>query len=219
MVESMALMILQNYGVLGFGVIISIFAIFKWDTFFIPRIKRILRIGDKSDRMKLIKTRNILINKLSFWVRYKVDTLEMKNRARTEIFRDLIKFRLQSFLDEFTDESFKYFLHIDGELSYRELLNLFTEVRDRSDEKAKAAGIPDIVIEKFNQWTNPTIQYTLRSAELVLHSGVYDTNTEKMTIIYSLMTSMLELVILEAEKALSILNGELDGIEYKGYTC
>lgn len=219
MIESMALMILQNYGILGFSAVVVIFALFKWDTFLIPRLKRIFGFGNNSDQMKLVKTRNILINKLNFWNRYKVDTLEMKTRGRTEIFRDLIKFRLQAYLDEFTDESFNYFMHMDGELSYRELLNLFTNVRDKSDEKAKAAGIPEVVIDKFNQWANPTVQYTLRSAELVLHSGVYDSNTEKMSIIYSLMTSMLELVVLEAEKTLSILNGELDGIEYKGHLC
>lgn len=216
MVENMSLLILQNYGIFWFIILLAIFSFFKWSDIIIPKFKQIFF---ENDMERVLKTRNIIINKLNYWIKYKIDTMEMRTRGRTEIFRDLMKINMESFLDEFNDESFLMFMNINGELSYREMIESMTNVRNKANQRAIEIGIPNIVVDKFNHWTNPTKQYTIRCAELILHSGVYDKNSEKMVIIYTMLTSMLELMIFEAEKTLSTINGELDGIEYKGYIC
>ena len=40
-----------------------------------------------------------------------------------------------------------------------------------------------------------------------------------MQAVYSIYTAMLELTIAEAEKAVHFINGDLNGIEYKGTEC
>jgi hypothetical protein len=75
------------------------------------------------------------------------------------------------------------------------------------------------VIQKFEYWLNKNLEFCLKHIELICNSEIYETNQKKLEAVYTICISVLEITLAEAEKTLKDINGQLNGIEYKGCIC
>ncbi len=208
--------IFNIYGIYGVSAFLVIVLLVKYH----KQIKSAFK-GIFNNQMNAIlySPKAILKSKLTYWRDFKIDSLEMAEYGRTKIFRDLLHHKFDAY-----DRKLTTIENSDGfaKLSRRELFSSFVtymhDIVDDYEINAKADGIPSVVIAKYKQWHSKSLDFTLKSAELITQSPIYNTNEDIMSAIYLLNISLLELTIAEAEKTLSDLNGELTGVVYKGYT-
>jgi len=86
-----------------------------------------------------------------------------------------------------------------------------------TEENARNNGIPEIVIRKFMKWylenVDPLHEYVL----LLGSSKLYDTNIVKTNTLLLVMNLLLVTILGDAERVLGDINGELTGLNYKGW--
>ena len=204
------------YGIAGVSVFMVVLILLKFSTEFKGLFSKIF--SSKVDAF-LYSPKAIINSKLTYWRDFKIDSLEMSEYGRTKIFRDLLHYKFESFDECLIDiEEMDGFETLGRRELYTAVVKRMHDIVEDYETKAKAEGIPSIVIAKYKQWHSSSLDYTLKSAELITQSPIYKTNYDIMNAIYLLNISLLELTIAEAEKILSDLNGELTGLNYKGYT-
>lgn len=219
MFETFVGFVFQNYGIIGVAVIVFILSAIKYTGFFMRLLGKLSKNPSKTKRQNYIP-KDILYAKLSYWLEFKIDNINITDLGRHLIFKDLLKVKFKAIQHKiFTLEERVGFDGWDGSTFYNNLLLCISETDDIYQRNAVVMGIPHIVIAKFNRWRGGTLDFLLKSAELISYSPVYKNNHERMQAIYTVYTAMLEILINEAEKTLTLLNGELAGLEYKGVIC
>lgn len=216
MFESFIGFVFENYGVVGVATLLSVIGLVKWSGFFIAVLKKINPFKKNSNYVP----RDILLSKLTYWLDFKIDNINIKDTGRREIFKDLLKYKFVSVKDNiFKLEKNEGFDSWDSSRFYNEILRCISDNIHNYESESAMAGIPPIVITKFKVWHSGTLEFLLKSSELISASNVYKNNHERIQAIYTVYTAMLEILINEAEKTLTDLNGELTGTVYKGVTC
>lgn len=203
------------YGLAGVGFFFIIMIFLKFSS----ECKSLFGRWFKRDMNSVVyEPKAILMSKLRYYLDFKIESLEMVEYGRTKIFRDLLRFKFESYEKIIVKiEEIENFDDLGRRELYNEIISTMAEITDEFEQKAKSEGIPSIVIHKYKSWRKSTLDYTLKNAEFITMSPIYKTNKDIMNAVYLLNIALLELTIAEAEKGLSELNGELTGLEYKGY--
>ncbi len=92
------------------------------------------------------------------------------------------------------------------------------QIKNETESISVANGIPEKFIEKFNMWNARTTIFTKGCIDNICRSRYYPTNKDRFYAILNILMSAYESTILDGEKTLCSLNGELDGIVYKNIT-
>lgn len=204
-----------NYGLPG--VILIIIALFlikvKNPCKYIGKIKKIFHIQQNTTPEQL------LLSKLDYWIQFKIPNLKMKDAARQQIFRDVLKFKFNAFRTMVKDVSSKINEDQVGSDIFQLIVFEFNEAIDEYEKKSIEYNIPEAVMVKYSDWQNPSYEYTIRAIELICTSNGYGSNKTRLNAVYSLITAMMELTVAQAERTLTELNGQLSGVEYKGLIC
>ncbi|MBC8410352.1 MAG: hypothetical protein H8E12_16770 [Rhodobacteraceae bacterium] len=87
------------------------------------------------------------------------------------------------------------------------------------EEKCRAEGIPEAVIKKFNHWHEPRVKFTIDGIKSVCSSQFYRNNRSRLAACLDICTVTFHDTVLDAERTLTSLNGELKNLTYKGFTC
>lgn len=204
--------LVENFGKFGVLFFIGIFLLIKYDNKFLAKIYNYFN--------KQIKPIDVLKIKLAYWTNFKIDSIHFDDKGRELIFKDLLLIRFSIILETVeTVENMEGFSKFNNQELYTEFVDCIFSINKVFAEKCITKGIPIIVLEKYTEWTKKTMEYLLITAQMISNSTIYNNNYEKIQAIYMLITSLLEITIAEAERSLEDLNGELSGIEYKGYTC
>ncbi len=215
MFEQLLAVIQQNFGMFGLFVFLGFVAAIKWKN----EIKNVLiSIFTKFTKSTFIYSpKAILKSKLTYWIDFKIDSIHFADRGREMIFKDLLKIQMGEIRDHIFDiENTPGFNDLNRKELYELIVECQHDMAKHCEETSLAAGIPAIVVEKFNKWHRSTSEYIIKSAEYITQSPVYRTNQDAICALYLLQTAMLEITIMEAERTLTELNGELTGVEYKG---
>ena len=77
-------------------------------------------------------------------------------------------------------------------------------------------GIPEIVIRKFNEWNESRHDFILSAISDIDSSNVFDTVIGKEYTVLTTYTHSSYFTLMDAEKTLKSLNGDLTGTLYKG---
>lgn len=215
MFEEMLVTVHNYFGLAGLITFVSTLILLKWWS----QIKSVYSslFAALFKGTAIFSPRSILISKLTYWIDFKINHIRMPDKGRQMIFRDLLFIKFKTFREKVFDiEKRPDFNTLNRRELYSLIVDCLYETIQRYEERALTSGIPPIVIEKFNEWHNTTVEFALKSAELITQSPVYKTNTDVICGMYLLHAAMLEVTIAEAEKTLTDLNGEITGIEYKG---
>jgi hypothetical protein len=217
MFEAILVDIHKNYGLIAVIAVLTLIALIKWK----PIIERAYNniIIKLSGRAVLFSPRSILISKLTYWVDFKIPQLNLEDAGRSLIFKDILNTYFLNFKEQvFKLEGNPEFDDMDRQQLMQHITHCIYTVGEDTKDTLIDEGMPKIVIDKFRSWHNKTLEFALRSMELIAQSPVYKTNKDVICASYLLHVAMLEITIAEAEKTLSDLNGELTGLEYKGIT-
>jgi len=87
------------------------------------------------------------------------------------------------------------------------------------EERAKLNGIPDLIVEKFNYWHQSRVKIVVEGIKAICSSQFYVSNTSRLAAILDLFTVAFHDTILDGERTLQSLNGDLDRMEYHGHVC
>jgi hypothetical protein len=162
---------------------------------------------------------DILQSKLAYFIDFKIQNIYLRDLGRREIFRDIIQIRYQIMKKHIVALDTNVTNDLSSAATYSMVTQCLHDWIEESEYSAIQRGIPQPVVEKYRKWSSKNTEFALKAIEMVCFSTAYGDNEKRMDAIYSLFTAMLELTIAEAERSLNELNGELNGIEYKGHVC
>jgi hypothetical protein len=84
------------------------------------------------------------------------------------------------------------------------------------NDQATKMSIPPIVINKFMVWCTPTITMVGEYITALADSKIYSDNLTRTNTLLLIMNLLLINIITDAERTLRDINGDLDGVLYKG---
>ena len=87
------------------------------------------------------------------------------------------------------------------------------------EQEALRTGIPEAVISKFNKWHSSHVYLIRSTIDRVFGSCFINTVKEQVAVVLGMYAFIFHLTILDAEKTLGDLNGDLNSVEYKGLKC
>lgn len=143
-------------------------------------------------------------------------TLRFKNEFRTLVIRDyqqILWKRLRDCLEKFAKDD-------PNSLTPAKFANQLRETLSAGYDEAlrefKQEGIPEVMIEKFDSALRVPLQLLFNAAEQISDDKSLSVNTQRLWLFLSLMEAFLETMGSEFVLIMNKINGEFDGLEYKG---
>jgi hypothetical protein len=136
---------------------------------------------------------------------------------RQKVFKDLIYIKMKTMYDickdfsELNMEEWRKEEWVNNAKIYINKMVVEYELRARQE------GIPDIVIQKYKNWSLHEIDLIYEYVGMLGGSALYTNNRERTNTFLLIMNLMLVTTLGDAERTLDELNGELTGKEYKGH--
>lgn len=165
------------------------------------------------DSVSALKELHPYFNKIDSILELKLPITKIGGPVRTEIFKDT----LQIFYEE--SKQITYAL-LDKNITKNNFLSenvkALNDVVKKSTEKMREQQIPEVVIEKFWEWNYKRHDYIAGTLSDINSSTVFDSVIEKEYAALNLFQSTSYFVLMDAERTLKTLNGDLTGTTYKG---
>ena len=137
--------------------------------------------------------------------------------VRTKIFKDMLRMKFSCWQTT-VQQAVDYIIlnRVKDEQIGSIMCRSVSGIVDSYSKAWAAAGIPQIVADKFHSWHLARGKVLAEQTEHVAVSHCYSSPTERLNAILELHCAMLVSTVLDAENSIVQLNGELSGIEYKG---
>lgn len=150
-----------------------------------------------------------------------IPRLELINKkpVREKVFKDLLVISFQTVYNAMHELVENQALNDWTAEQWADLVTQsINKISINTEEQAKAATIPDVVIRKFSKWYSETIEMLHEYILLLANSKLYDTNFAKTNTLLLIMDLLLVSILGDVERVISEINGELTGLVYKGLT-
>jgi len=138
--------------------------------------------------------------------------------ARNTLFRDMLVKKIGAWRKTMLDFVARDF----SSLKTFEIKDLFAkslqEIIKGYESEWKVSGVPEPVVLKFSEWHSPRVEGLSSSATSVFDGKSFTTPTEMLNATLCLQNALLVETIIDAERTLGELNGELSGLTYQGLT-
>lgn len=160
---------------------------------------------------------------MDLYLRTKVLTLQFPEKGREAIFKDFLKFKFEVFINntqEWLMKNLKELNTMDSHTLKNSIMILVAESVREYEQKAKDNGIPDIVLHKFRKFHDPQVEQVRQAIDNICDCEwlMATNNIERVAFIFQTLERAFEWTLINAELTLSDINGDLDGLVYKGIT-
>ena len=150
---------------------------------------------------------------IEYFITTKIDTLRIYKEWRfcvwrTQIFKDMLKIKFT-----LRKEAMKQMILTKWDIEIVFMDWLLKLVKDYNYEWEKKL-IPKVAIDKFNDWHNNHVQVFVLWIESIANWKCFSSDKEKINAIMELSSSMIVLTVLDGEKTLWLINGELTWVHY-----
>lgn len=88
--------------------------------------------------------------------------------------------------------------------------SLYINAIANAEEEALKAGVPEIFIERFRSWDSNHIDAIIDSMNQIASSKFHENDYEKLKAILDILNAITQLQLLDIEKTINSLNGELE---------
>lgn len=143
----------------------------------------------------------------------KIPTLTMGGPVRTDIFKDILRIFYETAIRVIKDS-------LDKPLTDKNFLSENKETINKLIETAKVrmieAEIPTVAIYKFLDWSTKRYDYVMSTLSDIDSCNAFVSIVEKEYAALNLYQSTFYFFLIDAEKTLKYLNGDLTGAIYKG---
>jgi len=158
--------------------------------------------------------------KVDYILRYKLPEIRLRFRGqycegRTMLFRDMLKIKFRVWQDRIRKACEKCVDYPTNSQIGQEFLKATVDLVEEYERLWEQDGIPRNVVEKFHKWHDNHAQIFIEAIENITGGSSFSSNKEVINAILEISNAMLLLTILDAEKTLGDLNGELTGMKYK----
>ena len=205
---------LQDYGVSFTIIAIVLFFAFAFGQTGLKYLQEKLKPNEVTDPRShaFFSTSERLIN-------YHIPRMKVSaDPARNTLFRDMLTKKLTAWRKSMLDFVARDFTP----LKTFEIKELFArtlrEIISGYESEWKATGVPDPVVSKFAEWHSPRVEGLSSSATSVFDGKSFTTPNEMLNATLCLQNALLVETIIDAERTLGELNGELSGLTYQGLT-
>lgn len=165
------------------------------------------------DSVKPLKDSHPYFTKTTAIVDIKLPITVIGGPVRTEIFRDVLKIFYATQLEKMGELLEK---NITKENFLNENTKTINNIIKAANEKMEENEIPEVVRRKFWEWNNERHEYVLSTLSDIDSSTVFGSIVEKEYAVLNLLQANASFCLMDAEKTLKNLNGDLTGIIYKG---
>lgn len=158
-----------------------------------------------------------MFHNLRIYLNYEIQHLVIGEKLREALFRDFLIFHFTCIKNEYI-----HFLErgdlekMNSDIFKARMIECQDNIVRKYEEKALQEGIPEVVIQKYNEWNEQRIRDCYDYIANVCDEQVFQTNTAKTAVIFDFMIHILNLTVMSAKDTLIRLNGELDKVVYKG---
>lgn len=212
--------IYTHFGVVGIFVLVLTMVIIAQFSDFGRRLNKIIVEKIFKGNKNIDINYDIFIRKLEHIRDYNVKKIAITCIKRREVFRDFATNRLNNlikFVKSLKEVDFK-------KMNNEELFFYFTEniykTKELSTSEVSHLGIPIEVIERIKVIENDEVKiFNNLVANICASNSDYISNNEKVAVIIDFLCALSGVSVVNAENSIESLNGQLDGLVYKGHSC
>lgn len=171
--------------------------------FFLPMLKK---------RKTVLIDNHVIFRRIDEYVTYILPSLRIPTKRI--IFKDMLKIKfvvwkdlMNKMIKDFDRQTF-----VTSEDFYLFVKDFFKDANNNTKIKWLEIGIPLEAIQKFEEWQNQRADSVSELIKNVAHSSIYSTYEEKLSVILDCLSLGLSLTVIDAEKTIKNLNGDLDPI-------
>lgn len=212
--------IYTHFGAVGiFALILTIATISQFSDFG-RRLNKIIFEKISNNKKGVEINYDVFIRKLEHIRDYKVRKIAVSCIKRREVFRDFASNRINNLIKFIKSLKEVDFSKMDNE----ELFFYFTEniykTKETSTGEVSMMGIPIEVIDRIKVIEDDEVKiFNNLVANICASNSDYISNNEKVAVIIDFLCALAGVSIVNAENSIDSLNGQLDGIIYKGHSC
>lgn len=177
-------------------------------------------IKKKLDQRTNFMKNHPFFSTMDYLIDVKIPGIHYRSQFKKIVFTDILVNMVSS-----VNESFKNFVfdsknYETGAIEFRN--NVTTAMKNMHQSFAAACNkdaVPVIVMESFGAWVAPLTRFMFSATENICDSKMYETNVEKINTILSINLAVYDEMVSNIEVYLDEINGDFNGLSYKGITC
>ena len=208
-------MVLEHHGFIALIVIVLLTvttpALKQWvenTRYFKRRVDKVYHLAQHS-----------FFSQIGYWRNIGIDAIQINDKGRSLISKDLLHIQFRVF-----ETAMRNIIHYKqvGTLSQlalkQHITAEITQALKTCEMESRQIGIPDVVRIKFIQWHQRSISFLMNGIDDICSSSFYKNNPQRLNALLTIMLAAFHATLLDAERTLDELNGELTGITYKNIT-
>lgn len=146
---------------------------------------------------------------MNFWVSVQIDILPIQSRMKKNVISKFLKIKFEVFEKKVREYITTLECSDDCVLNFETIM---VDCLKEADELALQNSIPTIFLEKFKRWDEQHSGITFNSISDICNSKFYTSNYEKTNAILDILLFSFRLTIIDAEKTISEMNGDLERV-------
>ena len=173
---------------------------------------------NRNNNLKITKKaikNHYIFSQIEFWKNEMIPNTRFGDEGRNAIIHDFLEIILTNTVIILKDFINNKLTNNSQEEFHSSVIKMIFQIKNESESISIANGIPEKFIEKFNTWNTRTNIFTKGCIDNICRSKYYPANKDRLYAILNILMSAYESTILDGEKTLCSLNGELDGVVYK----
>nr|DAQ92137.1 MAG TPA: hypothetical protein [Caudoviricetes sp.] len=200
-----------------FVILLFVFIIFVYDL--MRHINPV--IIEKFVKIRKMKANfEISLKRLGYVKKFTVKNASIFCPKRKQIFIDFVSSRINAFIKSIEYINREKLEKLTDEELYYHIKEIIWDAMSNSDKEMLSEGVPTYVLEKYKSIEEDELKMLERLVRQVCFSkNIYRSNREKAMVIFDFICVVADVAIINGEKTIDKLNGQLDGIIYKGIGC
>lgn len=154
------------------------------------------------------------------FLHYMLSNVDIKCEKRKAIFVDYVRSRIENIIKAIEEIKEKQVNNLKDDELYYFIVDIIWKALQDSDRELLLSGAPKKVLDKYKEVEEDEVRMLDKLiVEVCSCKAVYKNNEQRVTMILNFLSIIADTVILNGEKTIDKLNGQLDGIIYKGISC
>lgn len=175
------------------------------------------------NRKKIRIKNSTVFERLNFFQKFRVNKIRVDCPLRKKIFSDIVLDRidkLRSKLLEVSNMQESKINEMNNDEMYNFWENLLYSASSESNAVLLFNGVPSIAIKKYDSFDFTENDILKKFFERVIYcDSVYDNNVEKFIAIMDFLGITIDILLMNIEKSIHQINGDLNNVEYRNYSC
>jgi hypothetical protein len=166
-----------------------------------------MRFFKSNNKVKFKKLCNHpFFTSMNYWINIEINNLQIQNKLKKNVATVFLKLQFKLFVS-----NLKCFIEDENNCNNLSTVEqIIIDAINECDERAKNLGIPRIFVDKFRKWNHQHTEIAFNAVSSICESKIYSTDAEKMAAILDILLAVFKLTIVDIEKTIGELNGELE---------